>query len=249
MIPFSDISVIVPCKNESENIISLNGLMGKIPKELELILIEGGSKDGTAEQCKNMALNFPNQVKLLTQSKKGKMNAVMEGILNSSRKHIAIFDADLTVSLHDQLRLIEIYSQNSGKSFVTGNRLNRRIHPGSMQRANFIANYSFGLLFSVVTGNRIVDTLCGTKIFPKEIVLEPRCKKIVANDPFGDFAMILNAWLFELDIKSINVEYFPRRYGTTNIKRWTSGLLLIKIFVEFIINHGAARRRKFRALK
>jgi glycosyltransferase involved in cell wall biosynthesis len=249
MISFAEISIIVPCKNESENILTLNGLMGNIPKDLELIFVEGGSEDDTAEQCRNMALNFPNQVKLLTQSKKGKMNAVMEGINSSSRKHIAIFDADLTVSLQDQLRLIQIYSQNDGKSFVTGNRLNRRIHSGSMQRANFIANYSFGLLFSIVMRNRIVDTLCGTKIFPREIVMAPRCKKIVTNDPFGDFAMILNGWLFDLKIESINVEYLPRRYGATNIKRWTSGILLTKIFIEFIINHGATRKRKLRDLK
>jgi glycosyltransferase involved in cell wall biosynthesis len=249
MISFNEISIIVPCKNESENILILNGLMGNLPNDLELIFVEGGSEDDTAKQCRNVATNFPNQVKLLIQSKKGKMNAVMEGIASSSREHIAIFDADLTISLEEQLRLIQMYSQHNGNSFVTGNRLNQRMHSGSMQRANFIANYIFGLLFSILIRNRIVDTLCGTKIFPKKIVMEPRCKKIVSKDPFGDFAMILNSWLYDLEIKSVNVEYLPRRYGITNIRRWTSGLLLIMIFFEFIINHGILRKRKFRDLK
>ena len=241
MIPYSQISIIVPCKNESANILTLSQLMEIFPTQLEMILVEGGSQDDTALQCERMASLYPSLVKVVTQSQKGKMNAVMEGIYESSRDHIAIFDADLTVSLQDQLKLIDIYCQNNGKSFVTGNRLNRKMHSGSMQLANLLANYIFGLIFSLVLKNRIVDTLCGTKIFPKEIILSPRCKKIVNNDPFGDFSMISNAWLFGLDVKSIKVEYLPRRFGATNIRRWSSGVLLCKILIEFILNHGFSK--------
>jgi len=241
MIPYSQISIIVPCKNESENIFNLSKLMEIFPTELEMILVEGGSQDDTAQQCARMAALYPSLVKVVTQSQKGKMNAVMEGVYESSREHIAIFDADLTVSLKDQLKLIDIYCELNGNSFVTGNRLNRKMHRGSMQLANLLANYTFGLIFSIVLGNRIVDTLCGTKMFPKEILLKPRCKKVVDNDPFGDFSMIANAWLYGLDINSVKVEYLPRRFGATNIRRWSSGLVLCKILIEFIINHGFSR--------
>ena len=110
-----------------------------------------------------------------------------------------------------------------------------------MRLANLLANYTFGLIFSIVLKNRIVDTLCGTKIFPKKIVLNPRCKKVLNNDPFGDFSMILNAWLYGLDVKSVKVEYLPRRFGATNIRRWSSGLVLSRILIEFIINHGFSK--------
>lgn len=249
MIPYSRISMIVPCKNESANILTLSQLLKVFPTDLELILVEGGSQDDTAYQCERMASIYPNLVKVVTQSKKGKMNAVMEGIQESSRDHIAIFDADLTVSLQDQLKLIDIYCQNNGGSFVTGNRLNRKMHAGSMQLANLIANYIFGIMFSVLVKTRIVDTLCGTKIFPKDLVLNPICKKIVANDPFGDFSMISNAWLLGLDIKSIKVEYLPRRFGSTNIKRWSSGLVLCRILFEFVLNHGISPRKFPRKIK
>ena len=158
MIPYSQISIIVPCKNESANILTLSQLMEIFPSQLDMILVEGGSEDDTAQQCERMAALYPSLVKVVTQSQKGKMNAVMEGIYESSRNHIAIFDADLTVSLQDQLKLIDIYCQNDGNSFVTGNRLNRKMHSGSMRLANLIANYSFGLIFSIVLRNRIVDT-------------------------------------------------------------------------------------------
>jgi glycosyltransferase involved in cell wall biosynthesis len=238
MIPYSQVSIVVPCRNEEANILRLRELMDEFPTDLELILIEGGSNDGTADQCRIMAATHPGNVKFIYQTQKGKMNAVMEGILESSREHIAIFDADLTVSLKDQLRLIDLFCLDRGESFVMGNRLNRKIHRGSMQAANIIGNYGFGVLFSILTRRRIMDTLCGTKIFPKQIVISPVCRDIVLRDPFGDFSLISNAWLYGLKIRSVDVEYFPRRYGSTNIKRWTSGALLLKIFVLFALKHG-----------
>jgi glycosyltransferase involved in cell wall biosynthesis len=238
MISYSEIAIIVPCKNESANILTLKELMGAFPAGLELILVEGGSNDDTAAQCQMMVQSFPSIVKFLSQTKKGKMNAVMEGIMQSSRCHIAIFDADLTVSWKDQLRLIDLYCKEDGKTFITGNRLNREMHKGSMQLANLIANYGFGLCFSILVRSRIKDTLCGTKIFPKNIVVNPLCKRIVEDDPFGDFSLISNAWLYGLSVKAVDVEYLPRRYGSTNIKRWNSGLRLVKIFITFALNHG-----------
>ena len=237
MIDYGEVSIIVPCRNEAENIKTLNELMNLIPDRLEIILVEGGSSDDTAAQCQIMERKHPTNVRYLQQSKRGKMNAVLEGIMCSTRSHIAIFDADLTVSLQDQLKLIEIYRIGEGKFFVTGNRLNKDMHSGAMQYSNMIANYLFGLLFSVLFQKRIVDTLCGTKIFPREIFLDPRCNYLKINDPFGDFAMITNAWLYNLEIHSIKVEYLPRRYGVTNIRRWSSGLILMKIFLHAALRH------------
>ena len=48
------------------------------------------------------------------------------------------------------------------------------------------------------------------------------------------------AWV---DIKSIKVEYLPRRFGSTNIRRWSSGIVLCKILFEFVINHGFSQVR------
>lgn len=237
MINYSELSIIVPCRNEAENIKTLNELMNVIPHQLEIILVEGGSSDDTAAQCQIMAEKHPTNVRYLEQSKKGKMNAVLEGIMYSKRSHIAIFDADLTVSLQDQLKLIEFYRIGDGDFFVTGNRLNKDMHPGAMQHSNVIANYLFGLLFSLLFQKRIIDTLCGTKIFPRKIFLSPMCNYLKINDPFGDFAMMINAWLYNLEIHSINVEYLPRRYGVTNIRRWSSGLLLVKLFFHAALKH------------
>jgi glycosyltransferase involved in cell wall biosynthesis len=244
MIDYAEITIIVPCRNESENIKTLNELMSLIPESLEIILVEGGSSDDTPMQCKIMEGKHPSRVKHFEQSKKGKMNAVAEGIMLSSRSHVAIFDADLTVSLQDQLKLIEFYRTGDGKFFVTGNRLNKQMHRGAMQYSNIIANYLFGVLFSGLMHKRIVDTLCGTKIFPREIFLEPICNNLQVNDPFGDFAMITNAWLYNLEICSLKVEYLPRRYGVTNIKRWSSGIILVKNFSHAALRHLSKNQKK-----
>ena len=90
-------------------------------------------------------------------------------------------------------------------------------------------------------GQRFKDTLCGTKVISKE-----NYDKIVLNrsffgdfDPFGDFDLILGASRLCLKIREIPVRYFERAYGSTNIKRWRHGFILLRMALF------AARKLKF----
>ncbi len=64
-----------------------------------------------------------------------------------------------------------------------------------MQFLNMIANKSFGMLFTYLLGQRLRDTLCGTKVLRRSDYL-----RIAANrgyfgdfDPFGDFDLLFAA--------------------------------------------------------
>jgi L-rhamnose isomerase len=58
-------------------------------------------------------------------------------------------------------------------------------------------------------------------------------------DPFGDFDLLFGAAKLNLKIIDLPVRYRARTYGTTNIRRWRHGWLLLKMLVF------AARRIKF----
>ena len=235
--------MIVPCRNESENIRTLHLLMMEIPKGLEILLIEGGSSDSTVFECKSLVEDYPDQVKFLQQTSKGKMNAVYEATKYSNRASIAIFDADLTVSLKEQIAMIDVYLKLDAKAIIIGNRLNKKKHKGSMKFANLIGNKFFAFALSLVLKTKISDSLCGTKIFPKKLLAKPRCTRIRGIDPFGDFTIISESRSQNLKIVNFGVEYLPRRYGTTNIHRWRSGLVLLKILCHLIGSHFGGRVR------
>jgi hypothetical protein len=111
----------------------------------------------------------------------------------------------------------------------------------AMQFLNMIANYCFGQAFSWLLGQRVKDTLCGTKALRRGEYL-----KIAANrayfgdfDPFGDFDLLFGADKLNLRILDIPIRYRGRTYGTTNIHRWRHGILLLRMVLF------AARKLKF----
>jgi len=86
-------------------------------------------------------------------------------------------------------------------------------------------------MFTWLLGQRIKDTLCGTKVmFRKDY------ETLAANrpyfgefDPFGDFDLIFGAAKMNLKIVEVPIRYRERTYGMTNIRRFMHGWLLLKM--------------------
>ncbi len=111
----------------------------------------------------------------------------------------------------------------------------------AMRFFNFLGNKFFSMAFSWLLGQPIKDTLCGTKVLRKsdyELVAANR-NYFGDFDPFGDYDLIFGAAKLGLKIIDLPVRYRARTYGTTNIQRWSHGLLLLRM-VMF-----AARKIKF----
>ena len=48
-------------------------------------------------------------------------------------------------------------------------------------------------------------------------------------DPFGDFDLLFGASKLNLKVLEVPIRYQERRYGTTNIRRFAHGWLLLKM--------------------
>ena len=151
-----------------------------------------------------------------------------------------ILDADLTVSPDDLHRFYNALVSGKGE-FINGVRLIYPMEDKAMRFSNLIGNKFFSLAFSWLLGQPIKDTLCGTKVLWKEDY-----QKIAINrkyfgdfDPFGDFDLIFGAAKQNFKIVDMPIRYKERTYGSTNIKRWKSGLILLKMVIF------AARKVKF----
>ena len=95
----NSLSVVVPCYNSKKRIVacidaiklSLKKLSHKL--DLEIIVINDGSTDGTHQEIKNL-----EGVKIITHSKnKGLSSARNSGILASQSEYIAFIDSDIEV--------------------------------------------------------------------------------------------------------------------------------------------------------
>lgn len=236
------VTVIIPAKNEEGNI---PGILDRIPrmgKKMEVIFVEGHSKDRTHQAIQNETNRYrgPIHTRLYKQHGTGKRNAVELGLSKARNELIIILDADLTVDPCELPKFYQALASGQG-DLIIGSRLVYPMEKQAMRTLNYIGNKFFSVAFSYLLGQTIKDTLCGTKAF-----LLDTYKKIEANraqfgdfDPYGDFDLIFGASKLNLKIIEIPVRYKERTYGTSNISRFSHGLLLLRMTIV------AAQKLKF----
>jgi glycosyltransferase involved in cell wall biosynthesis len=235
------VSVVIAARNESGHIDELLSRIPLMGGGTEIIFVEGNSTDDTYAVIERAITENPQlNCKLLKQPGKGKGDAVRAGFTAASGDILMILDADITVPPEDLPRFYNIMRDGSAE-FVNGVRLVYPMDGDAMRFANLIANKFFSWAFSWLLGQPIRDTLCGTKVLWKKDY-----KRIADNrsyfgdfDPFGDFDLLFGAAKLNLKILEVPIRYRARRYGETNISRWSHGWLLLKM-VAF-----AAKRIKF----
>ena len=106
-----------------------------------------------------------------------------------------------------------------------------------MRKLNNIGNIFFQFIISIVISNKLTDSLCGTKVFKKELIedLYKWQKLLKINDPFGDFDLIFSAAYSGNKIVEYPVHYKSRVYGSTQISRFRDGFKLLLYFVNSLL--------------
>jgi glycosyltransferase involved in cell wall biosynthesis len=101
------VSVIIPTYQSAKYIKSaLESVLSQTFKDFEIIVVDGGSRDGTKE----IAESFGSKIRVLLQSGKGISNARNVGVAAAKGEYIAFLDSDdlwVPTKLATQLKLIK----------------------------------------------------------------------------------------------------------------------------------------------
>jgi ubiquinone/menaquinone biosynthesis C-methylase UbiE len=235
------ISVVIPARNEKGNIENAIKRIPKFGRSLEYIFVEGNSHDSTWEEINRVKDTYKElNINAIRQSGKGKGNAVREGFEIAKGDILMILDADLTMPPEELPKFYEALATNKGE-FINGCRLVYPMEKEAMRFLNLLGNMFFGGFLSFILGQRLKDTLCGTKVlFKKDYEIIKNNRFYFGDfDPFGDFDLIFGAAKLNLKIVEIIVRYREREYGTTQISRFKHGLILLRMGLF------AARKIKF----
>lgn len=161
------VSIIIPAYNEGE---SIGGVIRKIfqimDKECEVIIVDDGSSDGTAEEAEQAGgkvIKHPYN--------KGNGAAIKTGIRNASGGIIILMDGDGQHNPEDILLLLRAMDKYD---MVVG----ARISDSESQLHRRIANKIYNLLASYIAGRKIPDLTSGfraikTSILKKFLYLLP----------------------------------------------------------------------------
>src|SRR5256884_5094110 len=121
-------------------------------------------------------------------------------------------DADLSVPQEDLPRFSTCMATGKAE-FFNGSRLVYPMEERAMKFINYLGNKFFGVLFTWLLGQRVRDTLCGTKALRRETYARIKAGRAYFGefDPFGDFDLPFGA--AHLGLKIAQVPLRARRRG------------------------------------
>jgi SAM-dependent methyltransferase len=224
-------TVVVPARNERGNIEAVVQRIPRFIDDLEIIFVEGHSKDGTWEEIERVIAAYPHfDIKAMRQPGQGKADAVFAALDAARGDVLMILDADLTVLPEQLPKFWRAIDAGKGE-FVNGSRLIYPVENEAMRFLNLVANKSFAVIFTWLLSQRVTDTLCGTKVLRRADYTRLKAARSYFGDfdPFGDFDLIFGASKLGLKIVEIPVRYAGRTYGTTQISRFRHGFILLRM--------------------
>lgn len=220
-------SVIIPCYNEAENIQEAVERVPQITEFTEIIVVDDGSIDDTAEIVTNLMADRDN-LKLISYSpNRGKGPAVRAGFDAASGDVLMILDADMTVPPEHLQKFYNPIAEGRA-DFVNGTRFVASMEDKAMRKLNWFGNKMFALLFSWLLGQKLTDTLCGTKA-----LLRSTYQNIDMNHcRWGDFDLLIGAAKLDLKVVEVPIAYKRRLAGESHMKPFKHGLLFFRTFVH-----------------
>ena len=190
-----DLSLIIPCYNEELNIpLIVKRCQEIVPEglDIEIILVNNGSKDDTAEAIKReIRTAKPIFVLCEVQTNIGYGHGILSGLAVAKGNVLAWTHADMQTDPEDVIKAYELYkSKNDPSVFVKGQRKNRALGP------NFFT-WGMTVIATLALGEKLTDIGAQPKLFSREFYT-----KYLTKDAPSDFSLDLYAM------------YFAQKYGT-----------------------------------
>ena len=190
-----ELSLVIPAFNESRRIpatlVAVRAYLSRQPFPSELVVVDDGSRDGTAEVVRRAARRFPAgvAVRMVQHARQlGKGAAVRSGCLAARGRYVAYTDADLAVPVEEVGRVLAALRHGCELAIGT------RIQPdGSDMRASQpllrrLGGAGFTAMRRRLAVAEILDTQCPLKAFRSEVV------------PHLFRAQRLRGWSFDAEI-------------------------------------------------
>lgn len=167
----NDVSLVIPCFNESKNLPALfEALMNTVPLR-EVIFVDDGSTDDTGILIKSFIAQKKISAVLIQLSvNSGKGRAVRTGILSAQGAWCITLDADLAVSLDQVSHVVDLL--RLGNDVVIGSRVipgAKVVVPQRLFRR--ILGSMFIMFANRFLALRVTDITCGCKGFSKEVAV------------------------------------------------------------------------------
>ena len=216
----SDSIVIIPTYNEIENIESMIRTVLTLPHAFDLLLVDDGSPDGTADKIKQLQLEFSDRLFLEERAKKmGLGTAYVHGFrwaLQRSYDYIFEMDDDFSHNPQDLIKLYEACHFGTadvaiGSRYVTG------VNVVNWPLSRVLLSYFASVYVRWITGMHIHDATAGFICYKRATLESIELSKIKFIGYAFQIEMKYRAFVKKLHIQEVPIIFTDRTKGQSKM--------------------------------
>lgn len=211
--------VIIPTYNEIENIERMLRLVPTLHEDLDVLIIDDGSPDGTAAVVKQMKEQDSRIHLIERKGKQGLGSAYVTGFkyaIKNGYDYVLEMDADFSHNPHDIPRLIEAAQKYD---LVIGSRYSNGVNIVNWPIKRLLISYFASKYVRIITGMPVKDPTGGFKCFKRQTLEAIDLDQIHSGGYSFQVEMNYRAWCKGLRIKEIPIIFTERMNGVSKMSK------------------------------
>ncbi len=223
--------VIIPTYNEAESLPILLRDLAVLRGDLNYLVVDDGSPDGTADICEKLKSEIPHLEILRRSKKSGLGSAYRDGYrfaLGKNFDAVIQIDADGSHQVADLPKLLSKFESNPSSDLVIGSRwikggsvLNWSKHREALSRlANIYSNSLLGL--------GVKDSTAGFRVYKTSAIKELSLSNIKSEGYCFQIEMTREIKRIDGVISEVPITFVERQFGTSKM----SGKIVIEAMLR-----------------
>lgn len=214
--------IIIPTYNEATNVIRMIHTLMALDMKVDILFVDDGSPDGTAERIKEQQKASPDRIHLIErEGKLGLGTAYVRGFeyaLEHDYELVCEMDADFSHPPEDVTRLIEAV-QSGETDIAIGSRYANGISIVNWPLSRLILSYGANIYARWITGLPVKDTTAGFKCIHRRVIESISLDRIKSNGYAFQIELHFRAWKAGFRLQEVSIIFREREEGVSKMSK------------------------------
>lgn len=211
--------VLIPTYNERENVSAMVDKVFSLPVAFDILVIDDGSPDGTADIVRERQKDYPDRLHLLCrEGKLGLGTAYLAGFrwgLERDYDYIIEMDCDFSHNPDDLPRLVA--AAEEGADVVVGSRYVQGVNVVNWPMSRLLMSYCASIYVRTVTGMPVHDATAGFVCYSRRVLETMDLDKVEMKGYGFQIEMKYSAWKLGFKIREVSIIFIDRVLGQSKM--------------------------------